>query len=379
MVEALRAAQPSKNHIIMIGDMLTGGKLYGEGAYGCVFARPALKCKGKGDGNGAAKAKADAKANAKDTVATKLMDKTKAAEEMAIADRIRAIPLWKNYFIVATDSCVPAREQPKATGITDCDLVEDIEYPDMRILKMAFGGTSLSTYKFNFHKHSFLEFSKSILEATAMMTLFGIVHRDLHRGNILLDDDAVPRIIDFGLALNVNQKQSQAALFHRTHDVKYAQEPPDYTLTNAVAIGMDAGEAIADIIKNKKILGVISSTLTISEAQMERSLRAFYNVSPAAQTGDLVGWFEHYWSKIDSWSAGVLITYTLSNLMLWKSFMEGEFSTYSEKLFKVLRGMCDLNPGRRLDAVEALAELDPENYVIKKWGAAWLAKRSTKL
>ena len=356
----------------MIGDMLTGGKLYGEGAYGCVFARPALKCKGEKGTTTAATEAAGA------TVATKLMAKKGAAEEMALADRIRAIPLWKNYFIVATDSCIPAREQPKATGITDCDLVDEIEYPDMRILKMAFGGTSLSTYKFNFHKHSFLSFTKSILEATALMTLFGIVHRDLHRGNILMDDDAVPRIIDFGLALDASQKQTLPALFHRTHDVKYAQEPPDYTLTNAVAIGMDAGEAMTDIIKNKKILGILSSTLGISTAEMERSLRAFYNVSTVAQTGDLVGWFEHYWSKVDSWSAGVLITYTLSNLMLWKSFMAGEFSTYSEKLFKVLRGMCDLNPGHRLDVVEALAELDPENYIIKKWGAAWLAKRGGK-
>lgn len=341
--------------------MLTGGKLYGEGVYGCVFARPGLKCK---DGQAAASA----------TVATKLMDKTEAVEEMTIANRIRKIPLWQNYYIVATDSCVPARIQPRGTGIADCDLVDKIDYKDMRILKMAFGGTTLSSYKFNFHRHSFLSFCKNILEGAALMTLFGIVHRDLHLGNVLVDDEAVPRIIDFGLAIDTTKKQTPADLLHTSETVRLLQIPPDYTLVNSIAQGWAPYDMINHIMKNKKLLQIISTTLGVPLASMDASLREFYEKSPSAQSGDIVGWFERYWSKLDSWAVGAQITYMLSSMMLWDSFMRGEFSTYSDKLLGVLRGMCAVNPMRRLDCVAALAELDPGNYIIAKWGRAWLAK-----
>lgn len=339
--------------------MLTGGKLYGEGAYGCVFARPALKCVGE---------------EASSAEATKLMDKAEAAEELAVAARIRQIPLWKNYYLVATAGCVPAKAQPRGTGIADCGLVEDMEYKDMRILKMAFGGAPLSTYKFNFNRHSFLSFCKNILEAGALMTLFGVVHRDLHMGNVLVDDEAVPRIIDFNMAIDVSKKITADKLLHTSNTVRLLQIPPDYTLVNGVALGKEPYEMIADIMKNKKLLQIISTTLGVSMTSMDAGLREFYEKSPSAQGGDIVGWFGRYWSKLDSWAIGSQLTYMLSSMMLWQGFMRGEFSTYSDKLLGVLRGMCNVNPMRRSDCVVALAELDPGNYIIEKWGRAWLAK-----
>jgi hypothetical protein len=39
---------------------------------------------------------------------------------------------------------------------------------------------------------------------------------------------------------------------------------------------------------------------------------------------------------------------------------------------KMLRKLCAPNPLHRYDAVQALAELDPQNAIIKEYGQAWL-------
>ena len=38
----------------------------------------------------------------------------------------------------------------------------------------------------------------------------------------------------------------------------------------------------------------------------------------------------------------------------------------------VLRKLCETNPAKRYDAVQALNELDPENAIIKNYAQPWL-------
>ena len=100
-----------------IESAMIGGKILGEGAYGCVFAAPTIPCKGKKE------------IIPKNTLikngspVTKITSIEDAEDEMAVAKLIHKIPLWKNYFIVAESSC-----EPKETKqLSECTLLKDQE------------------------------------------------------------------------------------------------------------------------------------------------------------------------------------------------------------------------------------------------------------
>jgi hypothetical protein len=44
------------------------------------------------------------------------------------------------------------------------------------------------------------------------------------------------------------------------------------------------------------------------------------------------------------------------------------------KLNPILRKMCAIHPVDRIDCVEALEMLDPNNFVLRNYGKAWLEK-----
>jgi serine/threonine protein kinase len=228
----------------------TGGKMLGEGAYGCVFAGPVLKCKGD------SVAKLPKNTQVKDGMPlTKITIKSEADDEFSIAKQIQKIPLWKNYFLVAESICEPA---PKQEQIQECDIIKGKELNKYRVLTSSYGGVPIVSYKLNFYKNSFEDIFKHLLEAGALLALFGVVHWDLHLGNILVDSAAVPRIIDFNLAKNMREKAIPNEL-----SIKFRfdlfQLPPDSSLVVGVYKGVDPYVAIEQIIKGKDIKPTASS------------------------------------------------------------------------------------------------------------------------
>ena len=342
----------------------TGGKLYGQGVYGCVFAGPPLKCKGDIKEN-------KKNAEVKDGVPiTKIMAIDEAVEEFAIAKEIQRLPLWKNYFLVAEKICEP---EPNQTQLTQCDMLKGKNMKDYRLLTGSFGGQPIVSYKLNFYKTSFEDIFKHILEAGALFALFGIVHWDLHLGNILVDSAGVPRIIDFNMALAVKDDPVPNEL-RVGFQPNLFQSPPDSNLIVAIRKEIDPYVAIDTIIKGKPVLNTIQAILGINPEDMKKDLKAFYETSKSLQNGDTKEWFHYYWSKIDSWSIGAGTTVLLSKYLLWPAFSSGQYTLYSERMLTVLRGMCQADPRKRLDCVQALAQFDPTNYIVVKYGKKWLEK-----
>ena len=103
-------------------------------------------------------------------------------------------------------------------------------------------------------------------------------------------------------------------------------------------------------------------------------MQQFMTTSRSAQTGDMVLWFNAHWHKNDSWACAANLVTLIARMSLWNSFSEGEFSHHSAKLLAVLKKMSQTNPNKRFDAVQALAELDPESTIIKTYAGPWLAK-----
>jgi serine/threonine protein kinase len=347
----------------VLGTMMNGGKLFDEGMYGCIFTPP-LDCKNT--------KKVDDETN--DTALSKLILAPAANQEWTIMKKIKKIPLWKNYFIISeSPPCEPAPIQ-KDKELYNCSIFDEPEYKlsDFRILTMPYGGTPLTTYRINLANFDFMSFVIHFIEAGALLNLYGIVHRDIHQGNILIDAEEVPRIIDYNLSILIGENVTLNKLKHK-YDFNLAQEPPDSTIVNAVFMGYNYQKVLDSIVQKKSIMKKIRNILGVDETQQAASLEMFYWKSKSLKTGNQVMWFNNYWSKIDSWAIAVNIIDLISKLSLWPEF-SSTLRKISPKLYPVLRKMCEVNPKERFDCVQALNALSPNSFIIRKYGKAWLAK-----
>jgi serine/threonine protein kinase len=342
-------------------NILEGGKLFDEGMYGCIFTPP-LKCK-------------DAKKqyDESNSSLSKLIIKEYADKEWSIMAKIKKIPIWKNYFIVSEPPCIPAPIQ-KERDLALCPPLTNSNYKlsDFRILTMPYGGTPLTSYRINLAKFDFMGFVIHFIEAGSLLNLFGIVHRDIHQGNILVDNEQVPRIIDYNLSILVESSVTLGELKHK-YEPNLAQEPPDSTLVNAVQQGYNYERVINSIIIRKQILKKIRNILGVTMEEQQSSLESWYIKSKAAKMGDEVGWFNNYWRTIDSWAIAVNIIDLINKLSLWPEF-SATLNKVRSKLFPVLRLMCEVNPKQRIDCVQALNMLAPNSFIIRKYSKNWLAK-----
>jgi serine/threonine protein kinase len=342
--------------------MLSGGKLLDDGMYGCIFTPP-LNCKNK-------KTQQDVQGR-KDLTISKLIPTDYAKKEDAVSILIRKIPLWKNYFIVSETMCEPALTQ-QDKDVKECHVIEKKSLSKFRLLFMPYGGQSLHVHRFTITNFNFMNFCTHLISAGAILNLFGVVHRDIHSGNILVDEEHVPRIIDFNLAIFVENKPEVIKLSHQ-YNYMLSQEPPDSTLVNAIKLGYQAKSVISSLIYKKPITQKIRNLLQFSEEDMKKELDDFYNRSKSVEQGNDVDWFHVYWRTIDSWAIGVIIVELFYKLSLWPEF-SSSLERVKPKLFPLLRGLCSMSPLHRMDCVQALHSLDPNHFIIRKYGTSWLSK-----
>ena len=360
--------------------MLTGGKRIGSGVYGCVYMPP-LECT---PGTITTIPKNEKRAGVKQV--DKLLSIKNAATEFALSKRIHKIPLWETYFVVPDTMCIPAPlSQQKDKDINACEVVTNKELSNLRILRMNFGGESLDTYKINVNQFNFSNFVKSALEAVSLLLLNSICHMDLHSGNVLLDANQTAHLIDWNLAIDVlNEKDLEGRLYH-TYTLKLTQESPDYLLMNAKYKKMTQespeipadDKLIQDMLEQKPILKKQRAVLGISKDEQEQGIRSFMHKSKSYQTGDLEGWFKAFWQMNDSWAIASMIVGLIARLSLWPEYrFPAEFNGPNSIGYKVLRKMCRTDPFERYDAIQGLAELYPENEIIRSYAGSWLASAS---
>jgi hypothetical protein len=345
-------------------EAVVGGKLIDEGLYGCIFMPP-LECK-----PGSRRGSLETDKDGLHPPLSKLILKDDAEMEFSISKMIRKIPLWRNYFVVSETICDPAPIQK------DKDISKCIDKPQLivnyRVLTMPYGGQSMSTFRFNIKGFDFMSFIKHFLECGALLNLFGVVHRDIHQGNILIDNAFVPRIIDFNLAIPVNSNVVAEDLSHK-YEYSIAQEPPDSALVNAIAHNIKADKVINDVIYKRPTMKQIKNLLGITSQAMADELEEFYLKSKSVKAGNSARWFELYWRTIDSWAFGVNLIDLISRLSLWPEFSV-VWKGMQGKVMPILRRLCAVSPLQRIDCVQALNYLDPSSFIIRKYGRAWLAK-----
>ena len=338
-----------------------GGDILGRGSYGCVFMPP-LACKEEVPHD-----------PRQGTPIDKLTTRSIASHEMDISRRIHKLPLWKHYFIVPESVCEPAPASQQADkSFRDCKHVDPTHLERYRLLRMRYGGTPLSSHRMNFAKHSFYDFALHLIEAGAILTLFGIIHMDIHGSNVVVNKENVPRIIDFNLSVDINQK---GILLSKEYMPELTQISPDNSLVKAIG-NQRGAEAIHDILTSKRNIQILSSVLGVSVKEQKNQLVQFYKGSKVIQRGDIQKWFSHYWRVQDSWAIGFLLTTLLSEMSRWPSFAQSDYASYSDRMLPVLRKMCALSPRKRFDCVQALQALEPTHYLFRTYPRTkeWLEK-----
>jgi len=349
--------------------MLSGGKMIDEGMYSCIF-NSALSCK-----KNTTKTITSSELN-KDTedhteMISKLIHKEWAEQEFDISQQLAMIPLWRNYFVVSESICEPTIKQ-KEKDISKCGPLQMEDLSDFRVLRMPYRGTSMHLYRFDLKRFQFMDFAKHLIEAGALLNLFGIVHRDLHQGNLLIDENDVPRIIDFNLSLHLKNKITESDLSHK-YEYTIAQEPPDSTLVNAISRNYPYDNVIHSISFKKPILKKITTLLGVSQQEMYNDLNHFYTISNSVKTGNNVKWFNTYWRVVDSWAIGINLVDLILKLLMWSEFRP-VLQENKSKLFPMLKRMCAVSPVDRIDCVQALYYLDPTHFIIRKYGKQWIEK-----
>ena len=155
------------------------------------------------------------------------------------------------------------------------------------------------------------------------------------------------------------------------------QQPPDYT----ALLGIEQGKSMDIIISNiekKDIITYVKSIIGIHSSKFRKDVINLILNNSFIAKGDIIGWFNHYWTKIDSWAFG---TYFID--MFKKHGMlpqiGGAYQTHRIKLKKLMEKLCAVNPDERWDCVQALYYMNPNSVVIKRWGNKWLEKHGRPL
>ena len=207
--------------------LLRGGKLKGQGTYGCVF-QPALLCRGStNDSN------VDPKKVGKITLPQD------GRNELEISEHLHTIEGYEEYTIpVELNACVPrARSRQEEKDLEKCEFIQGQPIEKTIQLTMPWGGIALPrinlspTNTSRFKPFDSFEFMKDILAMGAFLVINDICHFDIYANNILIDAKNKPRFIDFGLGFRPSELTSVGVNARwRLISVAYNTETPEVTL-----------------------------------------------------------------------------------------------------------------------------------------------------
>lgn len=362
---------------------MEGGRILGQGSYGCVFTPPLL-CKSKKSG--------------KAGIVGKLTESEEAQHEIQIANRLQKVPLVEKYVLLPQpESCELApQQQQKDKDVSQCEAITrndnyKLAWKDTRQMFLPFGGRDAIGNMIlggNIHPKyfSFFPIMKHILEAGSLLLVSGVCHYDLHPNNFLQDSHGVVRILDLGQAFDVRNiteetvaKRWKMLVFGQEKEAPNPMvtnaEPCEITVINAMRNGYSLDAAIRQVLAGKEIFRQMEKLLGMSSDRNASELKQFFETSNSVKEQNWVDFFKLYWTGFDAWSIGALLLHILSYQISWVEFVAGEWKEKEAMTKLTLKGLLHPNPRKRLDCVEALFLFDPTNSWIQKFGKSWLERR----
>jgi serine/threonine protein kinase len=343
-----------------------GGRILGEGVYGCAF-EPALKCK-----------KLYVK-NKKTRTVGKLTTPELGQIEYTVSQTLKDIPNAANYFTLITQLCKPLpRYKQEEAELEKCELLQDVKIDSMVQVVMPFSGKPLYTIPKTPATVHFYKLGRHILESGAFLLTKKLVHNDLHPLNILVSSPEVAKLIDFGMAWSPDKLTlANVVDLARVFNPRILQEPPEVTYLQGVLSRMPERTIFSRIQEEKSLLKNIEKVYGVPVKSQMDELKEFIQTSKVIKARDYYSFYKLYWSKVDAWSFGyVLLMLYIEMIMIYNDDMSPELEKNKRNVLTAIRGLLETDPAKRLDAAEALEIWDPSSKVLDNGDVKeWLIKQ----
>lgn len=343
-----------------------GGRILGEGVYGCAFDPP-LKCSKK------------KKVLLKGHSVGKVSSVSLGTKELSVSQYLKDIPNADKYYVLIEDMCTPApRVEQTEPDLKKCEYTSGIALPKTAQVIMPYGGTALRMVPKTTKRIDFFRLGQHLLEAGTLLLTKKVVHRDIHPMNVLLSSPSDARLIDFGLAWRPDAIAMNNLRYLLMEFIpRFIQEPPELSYINGIDSKISEPLVLSRIVDEKLILHLIQRVYGISKEEQRARLFKFVHSSKSIEERNWFSYFKLYWSKIDAWAIGANLLTLYVDLTFDPEFEKSR--DYSEKKYKCLnaiRHLCDLDAAKRYDAAEALAEWAPDSPVLqRKEVKDWLAEQ----
>jgi len=348
----------------------------GQGTYGCVFDPP-LRCTGSKKAVAGKRRKVGKIGRSKEIKA-----------EVRVSEILSDVPDANNMYVLADKGsmCKPApikKQGPdEQLAIEKCEAYKKWGLSDMLHYTMNFGGITIKKLEQRpIKEFPIYSFTQRLLTSTSYFLLKGLVHYDLHTGNILINPKThMPVIIDFGMTFFVDDIQNASFLENiwTSFSAWANPEPPEITYITGIRKGMSSDAIIMAIMEEKPSLAMMDSVFKVSKLSQIKQLIDYIHVSKSIKARDWSNLFSKYWPVLDAWAVGgILIHFYKITMFATTNSSKGEFSRHHAVLKRVIKGLLSCDPRKRLDCLEALSILDPDNSLVTSAeGMAWLKERS---
>ena len=346
-------------------EAMKGGKIIGQGTYGCVFQGPLL-CRKK---------------QLSKSKVGKITEPEDVARELRAFSLLNPIKESRDYFLLPDSACTPRiLESQIDSDLQKCEFLKKHDIRELKQLSMSYGGKDLYNHSLVGKPNiPFFVLMKHLLEAGALMLLHGFVHFDIHAGNIVIDKINIPRLIDFGQSFLVGEITLDSINDRwKVLGPEFSAEPPEITFLTSLDIHnkYTFEEAVTEVMPKKKILHTIEKLLGIPIKKQIADLVRFFKNSLAFHNNDLVKIWNLYYPGFDSWSIGVILIEYLQKILYSYEFIESsEWKLKRVIVVDILKKMLSTNPKERIDCVEALSMFDPFNDIYLQYGVEWLNTR----
>lgn len=348
----------------MSSDSQLGGKLLGQGVYGCAFTPP-LKCINRKP------------TQTKGRKVGKITQIESAQKEFTVSKHLEKVPHAESYFTLIETLCVPApRTQQTEQDLAKCEASSRINFKTMSQVIMPFAGRPLALIPMRMANIDFFAMGRHLLEAGTLLLSARTIHADLHMMNVMVNSRTATTFIDFGQAWNVDEL-SLANVSKRYHafEPRIGQNPPECCVIDGLTEQPPLSlQTILNRIRDQNpVLPLVQQLFQFPLDKQIATLKRFVETSWSFQEENWFTFYKLYWSKFDAWAIGVNIVVMYAGLLMDPAFERSEeFRRNGNMPLRVCKGMLSLDPGMRMDCAEALTIWAPESPIlqlpaVKRW------------
>ena len=328
---------------------MLGGALIDAGEYGCVFDKfPTC--------NKRSKTFRKNRTNNSRKVAKYVPLQDDTYIEIDNSNILRHIPDYTDYFVLIDEIC-ESNQLPE--GWQSCSLFKPGKQRMVTFiqLRMQYAGIRLMEYARDRASliNNWLRIQIHVAEGLRLLHVRNWIHGDLHHGNIVIDENNVARIIDFGQSFNLTQLYFKD--INLTFLPDYDNYAPELDYVAGIVSGFNSTETINQIYKKKKILYKLDEIFP-SNTGILGDLQQFAKFNEITTNNDIMRYIKSYAKSSDIWTLGYNFFTIYMDMLVDQQYLESSFykRNHGDQM-RILRGLLHPDPRRRMTIDNLLNEL----------------------